>query len=172
MIPNVNQYLPECWSLNHPDNIITWGAHHNWARQNTKVITHLLITSEGMWTSLFVVMQHCWEIERENTLDIYWQGLRSQYLNGLAATSVNMLWYLILVRMLLSESCIDIPVIQSGARIPSLHQSQPRHLISWAPGRRCLWLHCGQFSHCRGQPFRYYIQILFAHCTMIRRDKQ
>ena len=170
MIPNVNQYLPECWSLNHPDNIITWGAAHNWARQNTRVITHLLITNEGMWTCLFVVMQHCWE--RENTIDIYWQGLRSQYLNGLAATSVNMLWYLILVRMLLSESCIDIPVIQSGARIPPLIQSEPGHLISWAPGRRCLCLHCGQFSHCRGQPFRYYIQILFAHCTMIRRDKQ
>ena len=171
MIPNVNQYLPECWSLNHPDNIITRGAHHNWARQNTRVITHLLITSEGMWTSLFVVMQHCWE--RENTLDIYWQGLRSQYLNGLAATSVNMLWYLILVRMLLSESCIDIACHPIKSQDSSSQPITAPTLDILGPGHEmfvtALW---PVLTLQGGQPFRYYIQILFAHCTMILRDKQ
>ena len=66
MIPNVNQYLPECWSLNHPDNIITWGAAHNWARQNTRVITHLLITSEGIrtWCLLWcnIAERYAWHL--------------------------------------------------------------------------------------------------------------
>ena len=110
---------------------------------------------QGMWRCLL----WCNTAERIQ-YDIYWQGFRSQYLNGLGATSVNMLWYLIRVRMLLSGSCIDTWYQLSSNQRPGYRLSanqSPDIRYPRGPGSEMFVITMASSHIAEGQLFRYYL---------------
>ena len=145
-----------------PDNIITWGAHHNWARQNTRVITHLWMTASGMWKWLLwcnnAKREYAWHLLariKEPIFEWSWcdKCKHVMIFNPGKNVIIRVLyWYLI------------TPVSQSEARISLFSQSEAWHLISRAPGRRCLWVWPVLTSRVSHEDI--------ICCTIILRDKQ